>query len=346
VQTDDGYILSLFRVPPMTSKTGPVVFLQHCLLCSAADWLINGRNESLAYLLADAGYDVFLGNARGNTYSRQHITRDPKTPEFWDWSFDEMIKYDAPALIERALLESAQDSLYYIGHSQGTMMGFGTFSELPQLAAKVKMMFALAPVASLKHMRGPLKVLATLVPAHLTVPLYSKILGTGEFLPSSDMIRYLDDGICGHIPTLCSNFLFTICGNDATNLNMKRLPVYISHTPAGTSVKNIVHFATNARTPGFSMFDYGALGNLRRYHSIHPRQYNLKNMQVPTIMFSGTHDYLADPADVQWLANQLGSVALHTVIPSYQHLDFIWGMDAADRVYEPIMHAIDLNERK
>lgn len=59
VNTSDGYILKLFNIPASlkspeaANKT--VVFLQHGLVCSAADWIIQGPGKSIAYLLADAG---------------------------------------------------------------------------------------------------------------------------------------------------------------------------------------------------------------------------------------------------------------------------------------------------
>lgn len=40
----------------------------------------------LAFRLADLGYDVWLGNTRGNIYSRAHHDLDPEEAEFWQYS--------------------------------------------------------------------------------------------------------------------------------------------------------------------------------------------------------------------------------------------------------------------
>jgi lysosomal acid lipase/cholesteryl ester hydrolase len=97
VKTSDGYHLQLFRIWDKT-KTGPPVFLQHGLFSSADTWIMN-THKSPAFVLAKQGYDVWLGNNRGNNYSRGHDTLDPNKDfkKYFDFSFFELGKYDAPA---------------------------------------------------------------------------------------------------------------------------------------------------------------------------------------------------------------------------------------------------------
>jgi lysosomal acid lipase/cholesteryl ester hydrolase len=140
VTTMDGYILEMHRIPhgkDVKATKGPI-FVQHGVLSSSAAWVINIGNENLGFLLADAGYDVWMGNIRGNTYSRKHTVLNPdKDSEFWQFSWQEMATYDVPAMIDYVLEQTKVEKIPYIGHSMGTTMMFALLSENPEYNKKV-----------------------------------------------------------------------------------------------------------------------------------------------------------------------------------------------------------------
>ena len=65
-------------------------------------WLSTPRHVSAAFRMADAGYDVYLGNNRGNSYSRGHVHLDPSrdAKKYFDFSFAELGLHDVPAQLD------------------------------------------------------------------------------------------------------------------------------------------------------------------------------------------------------------------------------------------------------
>ena len=63
-------------------------------------------------------------------------------------------------MINYVLQKSQEEQLTYVGYSQGAVMGFAGFSTQPELAAKVKLFIALAPVARMANIIGVLRPLA------------------------------------------------------------------------------------------------------------------------------------------------------------------------------------------
>lgn len=90
-----------------------VVLVQHGCLSSSSDWVIPGPDKSLPYILADAGYDVWLGNSRGNMYARDHSYLDPEKKAFWDYSWHEIGQVDLPSVIDFVRLKFFTTRCFY-----------------------------------------------------------------------------------------------------------------------------------------------------------------------------------------------------------------------------------------
>ena len=348
VVTADGYILGVFRIPHgrNASSVGRPVLLQHGLLDSAATWVMNFHDQSLAYILADAGYDVWLGNVRGNYYSRAHVRYNPdRDEEFWDFSWDDMARDDLPSMIGFILNMTQCTKLAYVGHSQGTMIAFAAFSGSHSLVqSHISFYAALAPVAQLGHIVSPIKYLSS---TSKELERYWHLLfGRNEFLPSSYIVRWLATFGCGEAIVdrlLCENILFVLCGPEKKNMNSTRIPVYVSHEPDGTSVKNMIHFAQGVQSGVFRAYDYGsAQKNELHYNQTTPPEYDIRRMKVPTALFSSGEDWLADPTDVSYIVDHVPNLVFKKYIPDYNHLDFVWALSANKVIYGDLMKVMEM----
>eukprot|EP00391_Amoebophrya_sp_Ameob2_P010827 CAMPEP_0178984524 /NCGR_PEP_ID=MMETSP0795-20121207/1654_1 /TAXON_ID=88552 /ORGANISM="Amoebophrya sp., Strain Ameob2" /LENGTH=693 /DNA_ID=CAMNT_0020675399 /DNA_START=96 /DNA_END=2177 /DNA_ORIENTATION=- len=400
---------------------GPPVLLQHGLLDSCATWVVNEPDESLAFLLADRGYDVWLGNTRGSTYSLEHVNLTTADAAFWDFSFDEIALQDTPAVVDY-ILETVKKyaRIGYVGHSQGTLQMFLALSSEQASTAsnlhtrrssssgggprrplhdKIAHYAALAPVAYASNQQSLL--VAALLTLH--VDQLFEIFGNRAFLPNKSLLRWIAGPLCGSSPEVCEDLIFLIVGNDAdptANLNKTRVPVFVYNSPSGTSVKNMVHWADLVRSGELRRFDYGFLGNLFHYGSVYPPGYDLRNIAnggsetggggrkrereresgdhrplpislyagghhraprrteepLPISLYAGGRDALADPKDVGRLESILDSVeqaseepsgrrikvTRKNLQPTYQHLDFTWGMSCKNTIYPMVLE--DLRE--
>jgi len=342
--TSDGYILTLHRIPhgkknSTVKKVRPPFYLQHTVLSSSADWVINLPNQSLGFILADQGFDVWMGNVRGNAYSKKHVSRRVSSKEFWDFSIDEHSKYDFPAMVNYILNKTGQEKLYYVGHSQGSVMAHAGLAENPELQSKIKIYFALAPISRMSHVNRAIRSIASW---ESKLRYVCRLFGIREFYPSSKWSRRFFGFICRWMPSMCKLVMDLIQGGqDHKHINSTRLPIYVAHTPAGTSTKNALHWFQLINSKLFRKYDYGETGNMKHYKAKHPPEYDIANVHMPTVIISGEKDTLAPPEDVKWTAGRLGLVIKMFEIKEYNHMDFIWGTDSGKILYNMMKYYIN-----
>lgn len=90
------------------------------------------------------------------------------------------------------------------------------------------------------------------------------------------------------------------------------------------------------------MFDYGTKLNSIIYGQPTPKNYPLKNFNIPTVLYYGGHDLLVNTRDTNRLINEIkNSLIDHFYLPEYNHLDFVWGLDAAKMLYPSILHFLN-----
>lgn len=375
--TKDGYELTMHRIPfgskwaekedgrlksfedqegrkPRGKRTRrgrakrPVVFLQHGILSDSSCWVSNGPTRSLAFILADAGFDVWMGNIRGNTYSRAHVDLNPDTDErFWRFSWQQMSEFDLPAMVDAVLRTTAQEKLYYIGHSQGTLIAFARLAEDPSFNEKLHMMFALAPVATLGHIRSPIKWMSGLTEA---AQFGVSLFGGAEILPSSKISKWLsaklhnmakDSPLTYH----GQNLLLFLAGFNINHYHEDRLPVFLAKTPSGTSLHNFIHMSQLVTSGRTQKWDYGTESeNVDSYGEAVPPEYDVSKITTPLAIFLGSRDDLADPRDGRNLASSLRSMVHFRMIRGWDHLDFLWGKEAPLLLYPDIVGFIKENE--
>ena len=306
-------------------------------------------------MLADAGYDVWLGNNRGNTYSSTHVNYTTNDHAFWDFTWEDMGRFDLPAMIKYVLKVSGRKTISYVGYSEGVMQAFVTFSEDQSLAKSVSYFAAMGPVAWLGHTDATaFKFLSKTYTDTLL-----KSVNQVNFFPHNEMLQeVIGATICTSYSALCKSG-FALLAGDSENWNSSRVSVYLSEMPAGTSVKNLSHFAQNFRENTFSAYSYGCFclralgismcptrfcGNKAKYGSFDPPAFPVSKMKHPRMgLFRGERDILSTSADMDQLRAALppATVIHDETINSFSHLDFIWAINANEKVYQSVLEQLN-----
>ena len=300
------------------------MLLQHGLLDSQQTWLHNDRNQSLAYILADQGYDVWLLNSRGNKYSIGHTLLNTQSSKFWSFSFHEMAVYDLPACIDHVVQKTGYKRVNYIGHSQGTQIGFIAFSMFPRVEQQVKRFIALAPVAGVSDIQVPFARILAQTRVFTTLPAP----GIHSFLILEKRLELFLGSMCKLARSECMMLFCNIVGcSENSTFIPSRLPMYLRRTLSGTSLRNMRHWIDLLLS--------------RKFRDRQGNAYPIEQLAVDTAIFYGTSDRLAIPTDVQHLVERLPSqhvIGVHK-FEGFGHMDFTWDTSGIRALPKPTVYS-------
>ena len=276
-----------------------------------------------------------LGNNRGNKYSKKSVKVSPQTLDFWNFSMDEFAFHDIPDSIAYVLETTGQESLSYIGFSQGTAQAFATLAIHPKLNEQVNVFIALAPAMSPAGLsNGVVDALVKASPQVLFL-----LFGRRSILSSATMwqsllypplfVRVIDLGL---------SFLFKWkTKNISTSQKLAAYP----HLYSFTSTKSVVHWFQIIRNRSFQMYDDDvhpplSLRGTSKYTKV--AKYPTRNIKTPIVLVYGGSDSLVD---IKVMLKELPSQTVATEIPHYEHLDFLWARDVDQLVFQHVFDALE-----
>ncbi|XP_017491384.1 PREDICTED: lipase member M-like, partial [Rhagoletis zephyria] len=366
IASKSGYILQTIRIvnphisPSGRAKLKPIL-LQHGFQGSSAAWVSaatgqlradgtywedvvhrrdpNAVGNTIGFVLATSGYDVWIGNTRGNIYSANHSTLSIDSKEFWDFSLDEIIREDLPAVIDYICEHTKSKKIAYIGHSQGTTMMFGLMATEKGVRYNhiVEPFIAMAPVCYFTNFKA--SEIKSLKPfKEKLFWLFPKSFGFGTFrkLPLANLCT--NDWLRGNI---CYRMAMKTAS--VSQIDLDRVPVFIDNVFMGSSTRNLVHLLQ--QNHGLTYYDFGtAQQNMEHYGTAVPPAYNFSQITSQSLVeIHVKHDLLLDLENIQLLKNDLKvPFAYEYQVPdeTWAHTDMILGKDVGKYVNSKVLEIL------
>lgn len=348
LHTGDGYLLGLHRLGWKKDQEGmrvnagegsiskPVIYMHHGLLMNSEVWVcLTERERCLPFMLVEKGYDVWLGNNRGNKYSKKSTRSSPTSNAFWDFSMDQFAFHDIPDSIAYILKTTSQPSLSYIGFSQGTAQAFAALSIHPTLNDKLDVFIALAPAMSPAGLHNG--IVDALIKASPDVLFLA--FGRRSILSSTTMWQaILYPPIFVRLIDMSLNFLFNWTSK---NISVHQKLAAYPHLYSFTSTKSVVHWFQIIRNKCFQMYDDDTQAPLslvasERYYKV--AKFPTRNIKTPIVLVYGGSDSLVD---INVMLRELPKHTVATEIPHFEHLDFLWAEHVETLVFPQVFNALE-----
>ncbi|KAH3673475.1 hypothetical protein WICPIJ_009748 [Wickerhamomyces pijperi] len=339
VITEDGYLLAIHRIykdkPSTLTRGKPVVYFHHGLLTNSELFVLGDtRERSLPFRLVEQGYDVWLGNNRGNKYSRKHLKLKPSKRKFWDFSLDEFAIYDIPDTINYILSYTGVPDLTYVGFSQGSAQCFASLSVNPQLRKKINKFIGLSPAMIPKDLNTDSPIVDFFINSSPNMLFW--FFGEYSILPSVLFWQRLFGNY--YYEKVVDYSLKVLFCWESKNMSANQKLVGYPHMFSTTSVKTVVHWFQVIKDKNFIMYNDEMSANLKLNRCV---SFPIESIQdVPMVLIYGESDLLIDIGKTKeklWL-NMANTRIIG--VPGYEHMDLIWAEDVEYTVFQPVFQEI------
>jgi len=322
--TSDKYVIKILHLPPpprpSKGSKGSILFL-HGMFESAAMSLTHGT-DSLPVLLAQQGYDVFLGNVRGNMYGLTPGKLSPWDNKFWDFSIREHAASDFPAMVDAILKTTKHAKLTAVyGTSQGALVSLMGIAKNPRLNNKIKLLVAVSPALVL---RQPNNFLVKLVFG--SDPSY---LGARQYLCFATFTQiFVPDFVASFIAFLA----LAASGMAVREIDKKGASFVMASTPSGFLPTHSMRMYVDILKQGKAFYT-GGRGS----------ECDFKKVKVPIGVFMGRDDCVLDVDEsVDLLRNHYGGDVVHEVVlDGWGHCDLWYSVDSKTVITEAVLELID-----
>ncbi len=186
----DGWQLGVHYRPAARRRFAEPVLLCHGLAANHVNFDFDPP-FSLAHALAEQGFDCFTVDWRGSGASR----RSPGRLPWANYTVDDHIHKDAPALLELALQTTRSSQAFWVGHSLGGLIGLGAIQG--DAGARLRGLVSIGAPVFFNYTRGIQRAvrfaLAAAWPYRFRQELLSAAFAPflGRFvLPFSDVVLY------------------------------------------------------------------------------------------------------------------------------------------------------------
>ncbi len=307
----DGWELAVHHRPARVRRFREPVLLCHGLAANHYYFDFDPPH-SVAVYLAEAGFECFTVEWRGTGGSR----RPPPGRHWSDYTVDDHIRYDGPALIDLALRHVGAEKAFWLGHSLGGLIGYGVAQlEHGARLAGLSVLGAPGLAGADRAVRAALRValwaawpraLRHEVVAASLAPLFGWVT-----LPFTDYVA-----------------------------NPKNVPARLQRQ----LVRHV--FSSVGRRMLAQLHDWLTHDAFRSLDGSIDYRAGMKRIQLPVLVMAGSDDKLAPPEVARAQIELLGSADRTLVVfgkdrgdrQAYGHGDLVFGQHAPDEVF-PVIRA-------